>query len=71
MNLQLWQQMKLGSLDDMVGNQEALAELREVQNGFVLISGTMGCGKTSTALAFANQRMGVQIDEHDGVSSVV
>ena len=62
---QLWQQMRISKIDDMVGNTEALAELRTVQNGFVLIHGPMGCGKTSTALAFAQQRMGVRVEEHE------
>lgn len=65
MDQQLWQQMRIASIDDMVGNAEALAELRTVQNGFVLIYGQMGCGKTSTALAFACQRTGIRIEEHE------
>ena len=47
MQQQLWQQMRINSLDDLVGNQEALATLRGVQSGFVLIHGPMGTGKTS------------------------
>jgi DNA polymerase III delta prime subunit len=64
MSSQLWQQMRVSSLNDMVGNTEALAELKTVQNGFVLIHGPMGCGKTSTALAFAYERTGKRIEEH-------
>lgn len=61
---QLWQQMRIGSIDDMVGNTEALSELRGVTSGFVMIEGQMGCGKTSTALAFAYERTGIRIEEH-------
>ncbi len=64
MSLQLWQQMRVNAIDEMVGNTEALAELKAVQNGFVLIHGPMGCGKTSTALAFAYERTGIRIEEH-------
>ena len=65
---QLWQQMRVGSIDDMVGNTEALAELRGITSGFVLIEGQMGCGKTSTALAFAHERTGIKIEEHQAKS---
>jgi len=61
---QLWQQMRVSAIDEMVGNTEALGELRAVTSGFVLIHGPMGCGKTSTALAFAYERTGKRIEEH-------
>src|SRR5579862_1456143 len=64
MSLQLWQQMRINAIEDMVGNAEALSELKAVQNGFVLIHGPMGCGKTSTALAFAHERTGIRVEEH-------
>jgi DNA polymerase III delta prime subunit len=64
MSLQLWQEMRISKLDDMVGNAEALSELRACQNGFILIHGPMGTGKTSTALAFAYERTNVRIEEH-------
>lgn len=64
MSQQLWQQMRISHLDEMVGNTEALSELKQVTDGFVLIHGPMGTGKTSTALAFAHQRTGVRIQEH-------
>ncbi len=56
--------MRVGSIDEMVGNSEALSELRAVTSGFVMIHGPMGCGKTSTALAFAYERTGKRIEEH-------
>jgi DNA polymerase III delta prime subunit len=65
MSQQLWQQMRISHLDEMVGNVEALSELKSVTDGFVLIHGPMGCGKTSTALAFAHQRTGRRIKEHE------
>jgi DNA polymerase III delta prime subunit len=61
---QLWQQMRIGTIDEMVGNGEALSELKAVSSGFVLIHGPMGCGKTSTALAFAHARTGIKVEEH-------
>ena len=64
MNAQLWQQMRVNAIDEMVGNTEALAELKTVTSGFVLIHGPMGCGKTSVALAFAHERTGQKIEEH-------
>jgi DNA polymerase III delta prime subunit len=62
MNGQLWQQMP--SLEEMVGNAEALCALRAIQSGFVLIEGPIGCGKTSTALAWAKERTGVALEEN-------
>ena len=43
---QLWQQARISRLDEMVGNTAALAALREIQSGFVLIEGPIGTGKT-------------------------
>ena len=61
---QLWQEARINKLDEMVGNEAALASLRAVQNGFVLISGPMGCGKTSVALAWARERFpGMPVEE--------
>lgn len=60
---QLWQQLKLKSVDDMVGNADALANLRSTANGFILIEGPMGCGKTSLALALCRERTGIQLEE--------
>ena len=48
---QLWQAMNIASTDEMVGNADALAELRGTSSGFILIHGPMGTGKTSLALA--------------------
>jgi replication-associated recombination protein RarA len=60
---QLWQEMRLTTPDEMVGNEEAVATLKGIASGFVLIDGPMGCGKTSLALAYAKQRTGVQLEE--------
>lgn len=62
-DLQLWQEARLEKLDDMVGNTEALAALRAFQTGFLLLSGPIGTGKTSTAIAFVRERAGVQLEE--------
>lgn len=62
-NQQLWQQARIQNLDEMVGNEAALAALRQIQSGFVLVEGPMGCGKTSTALAWARERTGVPLEE--------
>ena len=62
---QLWTQARIQSLDEMIGNEAALAGLRQIQSGFVLIEGPMGCGKTSTALAWACERMGVPLQESE------
>ena len=64
MSAQLWQQLKIQSPDDMVGNHDALISLKGVPSGFILISGPMGCGKTSLALALAKQRTGIAIEEN-------
>jgi DNA polymerase III delta prime subunit len=58
---QLWQQLKLASTSEMVGNAEALSELRTIRSGFVLIHGPYGCGKTSLALAHARERTGLDL----------
>ena len=47
----------------MIGNAEALAELRAVDSGFVLIHGPIGCGKTSLALAYVAEKSGIRIEE--------
>lgn len=60
---QLWQIMKLETTDQLVGNADALAELRGFQSGFLLFHGPMGCGKTSLALAMCRARTGIQIEE--------
>lgn len=60
---QLWMQAKLKSMDDMVGNEDALRTLRAFQSGFLLIHGPVGTGKTSLALAWARERYGVTIHE--------
>jgi DNA polymerase III delta prime subunit len=60
---QLWQQARFSSLDQMVGNADALASLRGIDNGFVLIEGPIGCGKTSTALAWVKERTGQTLEE--------
>jgi len=61
---QLWQHARIASLDDLIGHADAIKELRQVQSGFVLISGGIGCGKTSVALAFAEERSGLRLEEH-------
>jgi DNA polymerase III delta prime subunit len=62
--MSLWQQARIRTLDDFVGHADAIKELRQVKSGFVLISGDIGCGKTSVALAFAEERSGYHIEEH-------
>jgi len=63
MSRQLWQELRLNELNQMVGNAEAVATLRGVTSGFILISGPMGCGKTTAALAHSAFLTGVRIAE--------
>jgi ATPase family associated with various cellular activities (AAA) len=56
------------TLDDLVGQQDALKLLRATEYGFVLIYGPMGCGKTTAALARAHELTGIWLTE-DGVAS--
>ena len=63
MSAQLWQSQRITRLDDLVGNSEALAELRAIDSGFVLIQGPIGCGKTSAALAYVAEKSGHRIVE--------
>jgi DNA polymerase III delta prime subunit len=60
---QLWQQSRLKSIDEMVGNVEALAELRKIDGGMILIHGPIGVGKTSLALAYVHEKSGRRIEE--------
>jgi DNA polymerase III delta prime subunit len=62
--MQAWQQQRIKSTSEMIGNQEALAQLRKVDSGFVLIHGPVGTGKTSLALAFIAEKSGRRIEEH-------
>src|SRR5580698_525433 len=64
---QLWQAMKIASTDEMVGNADALAELKGASSGFILIHGPMGTGKTSLALALCKERTGLQIEENQTI----
>ena len=64
---QLWQKLKLTSTAELVGNTEALAELRTIQSGFVLIYGPYGCGKTSLALAYARERTGLKLGHEETI----
>lgn len=61
---QLWQQARIKTLDDFVGHADAVRELRAVRSGFILIEGAIGCGKTSLALAYVNERSGRKIEEN-------
>jgi DNA polymerase III delta prime subunit len=69
-SVQLWQQMKLTGLDDMVGNEAALEELKKTPNGLILLEGPMGCGKTSLALALCKERTGIQLEENRCVDNL-
>lgn len=62
--MQAWQKQRIKSTDEMIGNTEALAELRKVESGFILISGPVGTGKTSLALAYIAEKSGRRIEEH-------
>jgi DNA polymerase III delta prime subunit len=64
---QLWQNARFKTLNEMVGNEAALAALRQIDSGFVLIEGPIGCGKTSTALAWVNERFGTNLQEHQSL----
>jgi DNA polymerase III delta prime subunit len=64
---QLWQTARFSKLDEMVGNAAALAALRAIDSGFVLIEGPIGCGKTSTALAWVNERFGTKLEEQQAI----
>lgn len=66
----LWNEARIKTLDEFVGNEAAIKELRQVKSGFVLISGAIGCGKTSVALAFAQERSGHKIEEHKWAGSL-
>ena len=63
-NAQLWQRARIQSLDDFVGHADAIKELRQVNSGFILIEGGIGCGKTSVALAYVHEKSGRRIEEH-------
>jgi DNA polymerase III delta prime subunit len=63
MSGQLWMAAKLQSLNDMVGNEDALRTLAAFRSGFLLIYGPVGCGKTCLALAWVKQRYGVELQE--------
>jgi DNA polymerase III delta prime subunit len=64
---QLWQTARIQRLDEMIGNQAALASLRAIDSGFVLIEGPIGTGKTSTALAWVNERFGTKLEEQQSI----
>ena len=51
-------------LDDLIGNKGQLAILRKVDSGLVLITGKIGTGKTTVALAKAYELTGVWLDEN-------
>jgi DNA polymerase III delta prime subunit len=61
--MQLWQAARVQTLDDIVGNTDAIKELRQIDSGFILIEGAIGCGKTSAALAYVHEKSGRRIEE--------
>jgi DNA polymerase III delta prime subunit len=62
--MQLWQQARISGLDEFVGHEAAIKELRQVNSGFILIEGDIGTGKTSVALAYIHEKSGRKIEEH-------
>jgi len=70
MSNQLWMEMKLKSVDDMVGNADALKSLSNTPSGLILISGPMGCGKTSLGLALCTARTGISIEENQCIDNL-
>ena len=64
---QLYQQLRPKAFDEFIGAEEAIMQLRMSESGFVLISGPVGCGKTSLALAWCLERFGVALQEQQTI----
>lgn len=64
---QLWQQARFEKPSDMIGNEQSLMALSMIDSGFTLIEGPIGCGKTSLAIAWVNEKFGIKLEEQQTI----